>query len=88
MKSLLLATLLAACATTAVASEKHCTSAPKANWMSQDTFKAMIEKQGIKVKRIKVEDSCYEVYGFDKNGKKIEQFHDPVTGQHNPKVHD
>ena len=78
MKSLLLLPVIFAISTAALA-EPTCT-APKDKWMKQADFKHNIEAQGYKVKTLKVTNGCYEVYGHDKDGKRVEQSFDPVTG--------
>jgi hypothetical protein len=78
MKSLLLLPIIIAISTAAMA-EPTCTAA-KDKWMTQSDFKHSIETQGYKVKTLKVTNGCYEVYGHDKNGKRVEISFDPVTG--------
>ena len=37
-------------------------------------------RQGYQIKTFKVSSGqCYEIYGFDKAGKKVEIYFDPVT---------
>lgn len=58
-----------------------CTDAAKSTWLSVDAIKAKAEEAGFsKVKNVKVMGSCYEVYAFDKTGKKVEVLFNPVTG--------
>ena len=53
---------------------------PKEQWMKEADFKAQIEKQGYDIKTFKVsKGQCYEIYGHDKSGKKVEIYFDPVT---------
>jgi hypothetical protein len=48
--------------------------------MPEATFKSQLEQQGYKIKTFKVSGGqCYEIYGFDKAGKKVEIYFDPVT---------
>ena len=54
---------------------------PKEKWMKEADFKAKVEAEGYKIKTFKVtKDNCYEIYGFDKDGKKLEIYFDPETG--------
>ncbi len=54
--------------------------APKEQWMNQEAFKNMLEQQGYHIKTFKVTSGqCYEIYGTDKTGKKVETYFDPVT---------
>jgi hypothetical protein len=53
---------------------------PKDKWMKEADFKAQIEKQGYQIKTFKVsKGQCYEIYGFDKGGKRVEIYFDPAT---------
>jgi hypothetical protein len=36
---------------------------------------------GYKVRQVKVEDGCYEIYAVDKNGQRIEAYFNPVTAE-------
>ncbi len=80
MKSIVLATLLTAVAGAAMASPT-CT-APKENWKPEASFKKELEAQGYQIKNFKVtKGNCYEIYGTDKAGKKVEIYFDPVSGK-------
>lgn len=53
---------------------------PKDKWINEADFKARIEAQGYTIKTFKVsKGNCYEIYGFDKDGKKVEIYFDPAT---------
>jgi hypothetical protein len=53
---------------------------PKDQWMKEADFKAQVEKQGYDIKTFKIsKGQCYEIYGHDKSGKKVEIYFDPVT---------
>ena len=59
----------------------NCTSEGRDKWKKQDTFKKELEKS-YKIKVFKVtKGNCYEVYGWDKEGKKVEIYFNPVTGE-------
>ena len=80
MKSLVLSALLIAVAGTAMASPT-CT-APKEQWQPEAAFKKNLETQGYQIKTFKVtKGNCYEIYGHDKAGKKVEIYFDPVSGK-------
>jgi hypothetical protein len=54
--------------------------APKDKWMKESEFRAQLEQQGYRIKTFKVTSGqCYEIYGHDKDGKKIEIYFDPAT---------
>jgi len=55
-------------------------SVPKDKWMKEGDFKAKIQAQGYNIKTFKVsKGKCYEIYGTDKNGKKVEIYFNPET---------
>lgn len=54
---------------------------PEEKWMKEADFKASMEKQGYQIRTFKVsKGKCYEIYGLDKAGKKVEIYFDPATG--------
>lgn len=58
----------------------ECTTEDKAKWKNQDDFKKELEAT-YKIKVFKVtEGNCYEIYGWNKEGKKVEIYFNPVTG--------
>ena len=59
-----------------------CTDAAKSTWLSVDAIQAKAEAAGYsQSKKVKVEGTCYEVYAFDKTGKKVEVLFNPATGE-------
>ena len=58
-----------------------CREVAKADWMSQDAARAKATEMGLTVKKLKVEDGCYELYAIDKDGKRIEAYMHPGTGK-------
>ena len=67
-------------ATTTAAFAGPTCSQPQAQWMKEADFKAKLEQQGYQIKTFKVsKGQCYEIYGTDKAGKKVEIYFDPVT---------
>ncbi len=58
-----------------------CTNEPKENWKEEGAFKKELE-QTYKIKLFKTTGgNCYEIYGWDKAGKKVEIYFNPVTGE-------
>ncbi|WOB08541.1 PepSY domain-containing protein [Piscinibacter gummiphilus] len=55
-----------------------CTT-PKADWRGQMELQSKLTAEGWKVRKVKVENGCYEVYGFDPKGQKAEAFFDPKS---------
>jgi hypothetical protein len=63
-----------------------CPEYPKSEWMSVfDLQKMIVNEYGFAIKLFKVDDECYEIYGWelDENGeeKKIEVYFDAKTGE-------
>ena len=79
MKSIFLAPLLIALSSVAFAGPTC--SVPQDKWMKEADFKKNLEAQGYQIKTFKVsKGKCYEIYGLDKAGKKVEIYFDPATG--------
>ncbi len=45
---------------------------PMADWQPREKVAALAAEMGWAVRRIKIDDGCYEVVGMDKDGRKIE----------------
>jgi hypothetical protein len=79
MKKLLASTAIALTATSALAGPTC--NAPEDQWMKESELRARLEGEGYQIKTFKVSSGkCYEIYGFDKDGKKVEIYFDPVSG--------
>ncbi len=78
MSKYLFALALAFTASTAMAGA-NCPANPKAEWLSEAEARARIEAQGYKIKKFKIDGNCYEIYGHDKAGKKVEIYYDTKT---------
>lgn len=60
----------------------QCTEADKSTWLDQAAFQEDLKKQGYDIKVFKVTDgNCYEIYGWNKDKKKVEIYFDPVSGK-------
>ncbi|HEX4928313.1 MAG TPA: PepSY domain-containing protein [Burkholderiales bacterium] len=57
----------------------NCPKYPKNEWMPQAEAKAKIAAQGYKIRKFKVDGNCYEIYGWNKEGKKVEIYFDART---------
>jgi hypothetical protein len=57
-----------------------CTDKAKDKWQDQEKFKKNLIEQGYKIKVFKVTSgNCYEIYGWNKNKKKVEIYFNPIT---------
>lgn len=65
---------------TAAWSKEFC-NVPKSQWRSQPALVKMLEGQGWKIRNLKIDSGCYEVYGTDGNGKSRETHFNPATFQ-------
>ncbi|MEJ8846859.1 PepSY domain-containing protein [Variovorax rhizosphaerae] len=81
----LLATLLAA-ASIGTASAQivdhnavKCPAVPKEEMKPQMELQRKLTSEGWKVRQVKTFNGCYEVYGFDPTGRRVEMFFDPKT---------
>lgn len=52
---------------------------PKAEWQDKDLLEKKLIAAGWQVRRIKVDDQCYEVYGVDDKGQRVEAYFHPKT---------
>lgn len=74
----LFALTLAALPLTALAGAK-CEAHPKAEWIKDSDARAKLEEQGYKIRKFKIDGNCYEIYGWNKEGKKVEIYFDTKT---------
>lgn len=80
MKHLLATLALSAIASTAFAhGNVSCPALPKEEKKPQMELQRKLEAEGWKVRQVRNYNGCYEVYGFDGNGKKAEAFFHPKT---------
>jgi hypothetical protein len=67
-----------AAASPALAAGK-CTNAPKSQWQPKSALESQLQADGYKVRQIKVERGCYEVYATDKDGKRANMAYNAET---------
>jgi hypothetical protein len=79
MKLLSALTILAIAATGPAFAEGQCTNAPKAKWQPKSVLESQLQADGFKVRQIKVEGGCYEVYALDKAGKRANMAYNAET---------
>lgn len=58
-----------------------CPTHPRSTWMPLDTLRQQLTGAGYQIKILKVDGQCYELYGRDKAGRKVEIYFDTVTGK-------
>lgn len=52
---------------------------PKEEWKKQMDLQKKLTNEGWKVRQVKVDNGCYEVYGFDEKGNRVEVYFNPKT---------
>ncbi|MGZ3769793.1 MAG: PepSY domain-containing protein [Bdellovibrio sp.] len=77
MRKLLVIPMVFAMGSVALA-KKDCTDQPKEKWMKEADFKKKMETEGYRIRKFKTPGSCYEIYGTNKEGKKVEIYFNPV----------
>lgn len=60
-------------ATPAFAASGACSSSPKSAWQPQSALKTKLQAKGLKIRNIKEEGGCYEVYAVNKQGKRVNE---------------
>ena len=63
----------------ASATGKMTCDAPQKSWKSMDDLQSQLKKQGWQVRKAKVDGGCYEVYGTDPQGRRVEAYFHPVS---------
>jgi hypothetical protein len=56
-----------------------CPTYPKEEWANEATLKQALLDEGYAIKKFKVDGNCYEIYGRNKAGKKVEIYFDMKT---------
>jgi len=80
MKKLFAVALIAAFASNVALADAQCKAQPKDKWQKEADFKKKLTAEGYQIKKFKVSGNCYEIYGKNKEGKKVEIYFDPVSG--------
>lgn len=56
-----------------------CNAGPQSGWKSSEVLKAKLTKEGWKVRLVKPDGGCYEVYGTTPKAERVEAYFHPVT---------
>ena len=57
---------------------KEC-DAPPETWQSGSAVRALAERNGWRVERLKIDDGCYEIKGHDAEGRRLKAKVDPAS---------
>jgi hypothetical protein len=58
-----------------------CPDLPRDQWMSDAAITEKAKELGYDVRSIKAENGCLEAYAMDKDGKRVEVYFHPGTGE-------
>ena len=72
--------LVAAALSASAIAAPQCTTAPRAQWLTEAAMKQQVLDQGYTIKVFQVTGNCYEIYGKDQAGKNVEIYFDPTDG--------
>ena len=53
-----------------------CKAYPKAEWADQEDLKHVLAEEDFTIQELKIDNHCYEMYGQNKQGKKVEIYFD------------
>ena len=73
------AAALAASSPASATGKMTCEAGPQSKWKSQAALSQALVKQGWEVRKTKIDGGCYEVYGTDPQGNRVEAYFHPVT---------
>jgi hypothetical protein len=63
----------------AMAADATCSTAPASKFQPKATLESQLTAEGLTVRRIKLENGCYEVYAVDKANKKVNTAYNAET---------
>jgi hypothetical protein len=83
MKRIVIAPLFLAAAVLSASAfaAPQCTTAPRAQWLTEAAMKQKVLDQGYTIKVFQVSCNFYEIYGKDKAGRNVEIYVDPTDGR-------
>lgn len=58
-----------------------CEAHPREQWMKEADLKAALVDAGYTIKKFKIDGNCYEMYGHNEKGQRVEIYMDTVTGR-------
>jgi hypothetical protein len=79
MKLLSVLTVIVTAAAGPAFAEGKCATGPKSKWQPKSALETQLQADGYKVRQIKVEGGCYEVYATDKEGKRANMAYNAET---------
>ena len=76
-------TMLALLALSSAAlADTDCARQDRSAWMPESQFREQMKRQGVQITKFRITPgNCYEIYGFDRDGRKLEIYYDPVDAR-------
>ena len=60
----------------------QCAEEQTDQWLSEDDMKAKVAEMGFTYDKFKISrGNCYEIYGHNEAGEKVEVYFDPISGE-------
>ena len=56
-----------------------CDAGSESGWQEKSSLQEKLESEGWQVRKVKVDEGCYEVYGTTPEGQRVEAYFDPVS---------
>ncbi|PKH01989.1 PepSY domain-containing protein [Psychromonas sp. MB-3u-54] len=82
MRKFLLATVMIAASTGAMAGPTCTEGDDKSNWIPKDQFEQNLLDQGYEIKKFKESShGCYELYGYNQKQQRVEIYFHPETAE-------
>ena len=81
MKTLILAVALAIPAMAHATGMHQCEHVEKEDWLTEKQLTERLSAEGWTVNRMKQDGGCWEVYGIMPDGKRVEAYFHPATGE-------
>jgi hypothetical protein len=63
-------TVIAIASASPALAEGKCATGPKSKWLPKSALETQLQADGYKVRQVKVENGCYEVYATNKDCKR------------------
>jgi hypothetical protein len=80
-RMLVLATMVLASPASYATGRATCDSGPPSGWQPIAKLEKLLADAKWQVRRIKIDGGCYEVYGFNAKGERVEAYFHPLTLQ-------
>lgn len=83
IRGLFVAAVVLSLASSMALASPTCTKEPQDKWLSEEVMKQKISQMGFKDIKVfkKTNSGCYEIYGYNADGHKVEVYFNPVTGE-------